>query len=1140
MSYLGNSPGVASQRVVTTFTATEGQTNFVPQSGYTLGYLDVYRNGIKLINGVDYTADNGTDVILTYGAAVDDSVETISFTPRGLSDGYTKAEADSRYEPIDTTYTKAESDSKYLLNTTDSFVGTLSVDGSTTISDQLGIGGTPPVTPYTNSDDLVINNAGAAGITIVSADANSQNIYFASQSNAANARIEAYNGAGSEYLQFHVGASNNSILHINETATRLAGSQDTPHTLTTGGAIAVRHPLNLFSAARQDNEVAIFNRTGTPGDVVSIREDGVHKGALGVNGRIYLSNNASDSIMVGDNGLLPKDGNGNAASGIMNLGGENDKWKQGWFSGNISAPSLSNNYGDVSLSSQSASHDLMLQSARNIRLWVGSGETHRFTSDGKVGINSTNPLYTLQVNGDTAVVGTAPTVHFVRSSDNESIIRQIYNVDDGVFYTYARNKHISFSTTDNNPTNPQLYLDGSTKNTGVGTSSPFAKLAVTGSSGAVNDQGIFQITDGTGANTDTKLVMGVVDSSYGWIQSVKPGTNVFNLLLNPNGGNVGIGHPLPSAGLHIKSQGRNFTQHVFYDGYESDNGLGGSADSIVGSKVGERTHTLILESSSTPGIDVGASIGFRARSSDPSATLGDVTYAAIVGAKENAIVDNPDSTYNDQSLGYLGFYTSSGYSFSPHYGTRNYERMRLTSSGDLGINTSSPSAKLHVVGNARVDGNINIKGGSNTNKFNNLIWERNDSTTAFAKIGFADPTLANSTFIIDSSGNGNAMGFVTNDDPFYFFQNGTTTGTPSMMITGGGNGSVGIGTGAPNAKLDVRGVVKYGNGSTSTGALSYGASGLVTLEGSSADTSVAIKPSGTGGVVLGPANYVPLSGSSSPDFRVAVYDGIAIGTDAYTYGYIGNNGSPGNVLIRSNAYPANLGSQPTVSIQAGTSGGGLRTHVTFDSVSAVFNEDESDIDFRVASGTNANALFIDAGSSSVLFHKNSTDDTIGGVNFEGPGSAEAYAFTHTEGGNDVGWSMLINRQNSYGTVLQFRQSNTGTGSVYTSTTGVIYNTTSDRRLKNNISTITDGKEKLLAMNPVTHTWINDPAAPTVHGFIAQEMQKVVPEAVSGDPDGETMMSMDYGRITPVIVAALQDALKEIEELKTRIVQLEAK
>jgi len=80
----------------------------------------------------------------------------------------------------------------------------------------------------------------------------------------------------------------------------------------------------------------------------------------------------------------------------------------------------------------------------------------------------------------------------------------------------------------------------------------------------------------------------------------------------------------------------------------------------------------------------------------------------------------------------------------------------------------------------------------------------------------------------------------------------------------------------------------------------------------------------------------------------------------------------------------------------------------------------------------------------------------------------------------------------------------------------------------------------MAMNPVTHGWKADPEADTVHGFIAQEMMNIVPEAVSGDPEGEEMMAMDYGRITPVIVAALQDAIKEIQELKTRINELEGK
>jgi hypothetical protein len=97
MAYIGNSPGVSSQRIVNTFTATAGQTTFTPSSGYTVGYVDVYLNGIKLVNGTDYTASNGSTVVFTETAAADDVVEVMAYIPRGMSDGYTKSEADTRY-----------------------------------------------------------------------------------------------------------------------------------------------------------------------------------------------------------------------------------------------------------------------------------------------------------------------------------------------------------------------------------------------------------------------------------------------------------------------------------------------------------------------------------------------------------------------------------------------------------------------------------------------------------------------------------------------------------------------------------------------------------------------------------------------------------------------------------------------------------------------------------------------------------------------------------------------------------------------------------------------------------------------------------------------------------------------------------
>jgi len=64
-------------RTLTTFTATSGQTTFSVPS-YTVGYIDVYRNGVKL-GTADFTATSGTTVVLASGATAGDLVETVSF-----------------------------------------------------------------------------------------------------------------------------------------------------------------------------------------------------------------------------------------------------------------------------------------------------------------------------------------------------------------------------------------------------------------------------------------------------------------------------------------------------------------------------------------------------------------------------------------------------------------------------------------------------------------------------------------------------------------------------------------------------------------------------------------------------------------------------------------------------------------------------------------------------------------------------------------------------------------------------------------------------------------------------------------------------------------------------------------------------
>jgi len=64
-------------RTVTNFTATAGQTSFSVPS-YTVGYIDVYRNGVRLVS-TDYTATTGTTVVLNNACTVGDAVVTESF-----------------------------------------------------------------------------------------------------------------------------------------------------------------------------------------------------------------------------------------------------------------------------------------------------------------------------------------------------------------------------------------------------------------------------------------------------------------------------------------------------------------------------------------------------------------------------------------------------------------------------------------------------------------------------------------------------------------------------------------------------------------------------------------------------------------------------------------------------------------------------------------------------------------------------------------------------------------------------------------------------------------------------------------------------------------------------------------------------
>ena len=67
-----------------TYSATAGQTVFTFAQGYTVGYLDVYRNGVRLSSGTDFTATNGSTFTLASGATLNDEIEAIGYSITSL------------------------------------------------------------------------------------------------------------------------------------------------------------------------------------------------------------------------------------------------------------------------------------------------------------------------------------------------------------------------------------------------------------------------------------------------------------------------------------------------------------------------------------------------------------------------------------------------------------------------------------------------------------------------------------------------------------------------------------------------------------------------------------------------------------------------------------------------------------------------------------------------------------------------------------------------------------------------------------------------------------------------------------------------------------------------------------------------
>jgi hypothetical protein len=162
-------------------------------------------------------------------------------------------------------------------------------------------------------------------------------------------------------------------------------------------------------------------------------------------------------------------------------------------------------------------------------------------------------------------------------------------------------------------------------------------------------------------------------------------------------------------------------------------------------------------------------------------------------------------------------------------------------------------------------------------------------------------------------------------------------------------------------------------------------------------------------------------------------------------------------------------------------------------------------------------------SGNLLIGKTTTSATTAGVELKAAGDV---AFVNTFG-NGVGENIFLNRQSGTGDFVLLRYANGTVGSISTNGTTTTYATSSDYRLKNTIAPMTGALAKVALLKPCTYKWNADGS--DGEGFIAHELDEVVPECVTGPKDAvdEEGNPKYQGIDTSFLVATLTAALQEL-------------
>ena len=207
------------------------------------------------------------------------------------------------------------------------------------------------------------------------------------------------------------------------------------------------------------------------------------------------------------------------------------------------------------------------------------------------------------------------------------------------------------------------------------------------------------------------------------------------------------------------------------------------------------------------------------------------------------------------------------------------------------------------------------------------------------------------------------------------------------------------------------------------------------------------------------------------------------------------------------------------------------------------------IQIEDSDGTNQYGQFYhSAGITAILARNDTSDGTIVFQKYDGTTTDETMRIdasgnllvgTTVSGGvgatiyNPAGVGRIDLNKSFSGaaTAMGFYYNGGQVGSITYTDTSTSFNTSSDQRLKENIADAPSASDDIDAIQVRSFDWKAD-GEHQKYGMIAQELQTVAPEAVSGNADSEEMMGVDYSKLVPMM-------LKEIQSLRARVAQLES-